>query len=359
MITTRRTRVWAVAAAILILFTPPASAQLLQKLTTQATPVVGSITCAPVQSSPKIEDGIRTWLQRGGTYDVPMSPGNAQSAVTIASFSTSDTLNRDDDRISIFSSRGPTWHDGFAKPDVAAPGQSLVSVSDSNATLFQQYPNARVGASYLRLSGTSMATAVASGVAALFVEAHRTNSVGAAEFAPNTVKAIVEHTSLGLRDDAGAEYDALTQGSGGLNAAGAIDFAGAIDSRLPLGSYWMSRVVMPATMIAGRATLWSQCVLWGGRPLSGAVLEQRQTAWLISSRWGQTLLWSGDSTLGQHVVWGTSDPVWGSHIVWGTGYTGSTDGQHIVWGTTGGPDATVWGNVAPVADGKGSPPDGN
>jgi serine protease AprX len=285
------------------------------------------------------------------------SPGNAPSAVTIGAFSTRDTLARDDDQISSFSSRGPTWHDGFAKPDVAAPGQSLVSVSDSGSTLFQRYATARVGTSYLRLSGTSMATAVATGVAALIVEAHRANS-GAPAFAPNTVKAILEHTSLGMRDASGAEYDALTQGSGGVNAAGAIDVAGAIDSRMPIGAYWLTRIVAPSTTIAGRATMWSQRVLWGGRPVSGTVLEQRQAAWLLSSRWGETLFWSGEPTWGQHVVWGTSDPVWGSHVVWGTGFTGTTDGQHVVWGTTGGPDDTVWGNIAPVADDRGSPPDG-
>jgi serine protease AprX len=286
------------------------------------------------------------------------SPGNAPSAVTIASFSTVDTLSRDDDRISIFSSRGPAWYDGLAKPDVAAPGQGLVSVSDSNSTLFQRYSSARVGTNYLRLSGTSMATAVASGVAALVIEAHRTNNPGAPDFAPNTVKAILEHSSLALRDAAGVEYDALTQGAGGVNAAGAVDFAGAIDSRLPLGLYWLTRIVTPVTTIAGRATLWSQRVLWGDQALFGTALEQRQIAWLPTSSWGQTLPWRGETTWGQHIVWGTSDPVWGSHIVWGDGYMGTTDGQHIVWGTTGGPDGTVWGNVAPVADGTGTPPDG-
>jgi hypothetical protein len=48
--------------------------------------------------------------------------------MTIASSSTRHTFGRDDDRISVFSSRGPTWHGGSAKPGVAAPGQSLVSV---------------------------------------------------------------------------------------------------------------------------------------------------------------------------------------------------------------------------------------
>jgi subtilase family protein len=70
--------------------------------------------------------------------------GNAPSAKTIGSFAaTRDTLRRDDDQISAFSSRGPTWHDRFAKPDVAAPGQSLVLVSEIK-TLFQRPPGRRL-----------------------------------------------------------------------------------------------------------------------------------------------------------------------------------------------------------------------
>jgi hypothetical protein len=59
---------------------------------------------------------------------------------------------------------------------------------------------------------------------------------------------------------------------------------------------------------------------------------------------------------GQHIVWRTSDPGWGSHIVWGNEFSGTTGGQHIVWRTTVGPDGTVCGDVAPIANNNGSPP---
>jgi len=58
--------------------------------------------------------------------------------MTVASSSIRHTFGRDDDRISVFSSRGPTWHDGFAKPGVAAPGQSLVSVMWSGVPVWGQ-----------------------------------------------------------------------------------------------------------------------------------------------------------------------------------------------------------------------------
>ena len=57
------------------------------------------------------------------------SPGNAPSALTVGSMGTAGTLERSDDTVSPFSSRGPTWYDGFSKPDVLAPGQGLVAIS--------------------------------------------------------------------------------------------------------------------------------------------------------------------------------------------------------------------------------------
>jgi serine protease AprX len=49
------------------------------------------------------------------------SPGNAPSSISVGATSTETTLTRDDDRVAPFSSRGPTWYDGIAKPDIVAP----------------------------------------------------------------------------------------------------------------------------------------------------------------------------------------------------------------------------------------------
>ena len=37
-----------------------------------------------------------------------------------------------------YSSRGPTWYDGFAKPDIVAPGHRLVSDGATASTLYQR-----------------------------------------------------------------------------------------------------------------------------------------------------------------------------------------------------------------------------
>ena len=53
------------------------------------------------------------------------SPGNAPSALTVGAASTRRHATRGDDRVADYSSRGPTWYDGFAKPDSGRPGQAL------------------------------------------------------------------------------------------------------------------------------------------------------------------------------------------------------------------------------------------
>ena len=89
-------------------------------------------------------------------YAGVVSPANAPSAITVGAVKTSDTNARLDDRVAPYSSRGPTWYDGMAKPDLVAPGQGLVSVAALDSTLYLNNPDLRVGDSYLSLSGTSM-----------------------------------------------------------------------------------------------------------------------------------------------------------------------------------------------------------
>ena len=122
------------------------------------------------------------------------SPGNAPSALTVAALKTFDTVTRLDDRIADYSSRGPTWYDGFAKPDLAVPGDSLLSVAAAGSTL-RAMNEARGGSGdYMRLSGTSMAAGVASGIAALMLDANH-------GLTPNALKAALEFSAIPVEDD--------------------------------------------------------------------------------------------------------------------------------------------------------------
>src|SRR5215831_5654451 len=114
-------------------------------------------------------------------YGGILSPANAPSAITVGALDTENTTTRSDDVVASYSSRGPTWYDGLPKPDLVAPGQSLISDAAIGSALFTVLPNAQIAgngglARYLCLSGTSMAAAVTSGVAALVIDASRSAS---------------------------------------------------------------------------------------------------------------------------------------------------------------------------------------
>ncbi|MDE3153552.1 MAG: S8 family peptidase, partial [Acidobacteriota bacterium] len=151
-------------------------------------------------------------------------PGNAPDALTVGAVMTQGTATRDDDRVAPYSSRGPTWYDGLAKPDVVAPGDLLVSDmshgsyldGELNALLHPgrgKIPrNLLVGTDYMELSGTSMSAGVTTGVVALMLQAHQQVEPNAPPLTPNIVKAILQFTASSLNDDTGTPYDVLTQG---------------------------------------------------------------------------------------------------------------------------------------------------
>jgi subtilisin family serine protease len=113
------------------------------------------------------------------------SPGNAPSAITSGSTNMFDTISRLDDRVSTFSSRGPTWYDGFLKPDVVAPGENVLSVAAVGSRLRSMQELRGNTGEYMRLSGTSMAAGVTSGIIALTLDINP-------KLTPNALKAILE-----------------------------------------------------------------------------------------------------------------------------------------------------------------------
>ena len=127
------------------------------------------------------------------------SPANAPSSIAVGAVDTKNSITRDGDAVAAFSSRGPTWFDALAKPDVVAPGVHLVSNTDTSSYLYTNLPNNRQtvnGHPMLDLTGTSMAAPIAAGVAALVLDAN-------SALMPNAVKAILEYTAIRLP---GADY---------------------------------------------------------------------------------------------------------------------------------------------------------
>jgi hypothetical protein len=271
-------------------------------------------------------------------YGAISAPGNAPWVLTVGASTTEGTVDRRDDKIALYSSRGPTMIDFAAKPDLVAPGSGTVSLATQNSLFYLTkagylLPSLRGGLlggllsmPYLTLSGTSMATPVVAGTVALMLEANP-------NLTPNMVKAILQFTA-----EAKTEYNFLTQGAGFLNTYGAVS----------LSRYF-------ATAQKGDhypdMKAWSKHILWGNKRVRGGVLTPGGTAWALNIVWGDSL-----TPEGQNIVWGEncdnascSNIVKGNNIVWGESDAndnvvwGNTDGDNIVWGDSFF-DNIVWGN---------------
>ena len=158
------------------------------------------------------------------------SPGNEPSAITVGASNTYGTNGRSDDGVASFSSRGPTrsfvtddegvkHYDNIIKPDIVAPGNKLIEAQSVDNYLIAHNPSLDAGVSgadsrkMMYLSGSSMATPVAAGTAALMLQANPS-------LTPNLVKALLMYTAQPL-----AGFNMLEQGAGQINTAGAIQLA--------------------------------------------------------------------------------------------------------------------------------------
>jgi serine protease AprX len=128
--------------------------------------------------------GPRT-LPDGTRYGTVTKPGDDPFVITVGAVDDRGTPALSDDRLPAFSSWGPTAH-GLAKPDVVAPGGRVISLR-SRGSVIDGLPGLLDG-TYRRGSGTSMAAAVTSGLAALLLDV-RDGADGRPAWRPDDVKA--------------------------------------------------------------------------------------------------------------------------------------------------------------------------
>lgn len=152
---------------------------------------------------------------RGAIGNTVTKPGDDPFVVTVGAADINGTATSADDSVAGFSSRGPD------KPDLVAPGVSIVATRAPGSTVDSFRPLARVGTAYFKGTGTSQAAAVVSGIAARMIEANPA-------LTPDEVKGVLLQTANAstLRGVAGA-------GAGLVDAAAAVQAVA--PSKVPVG----------------------------------------------------------------------------------------------------------------------------
>jgi serine protease AprX len=220
----------------------------------------GIVVCVAAGNSGKDSAGNKIY---GGVH----SPGIEPSAITVGAANTFGTDVRSDDTVTSYSSRGPTrgyytesngvkHYDNLVKPDLVAPGNKIINAMWQNSYLVTTYPylDAKVASKtskkMMYLSGTSVASPVVAGAAALLIERNP-------NLTPNLVKALLEYTAQPL-----SGFSNFDQGAGLLNVEGAVRLAASVKSNLnnlTVGAPLLTVAApLPTTTIA------LQPFTWGG-----------------------------------------------------------------------------------------------
>jgi len=126
-------------------------------------------------------------------------PGSARKVITVGASSSSGTVTISDDTIASFSNRGPSAF-GRLDPEVVAPGVSINSTSYTGG--------------YTIMSGTSMATPMVSGSAALLLQKNPA-------FTPAQVRAILMNTASNLTT---SNIHVFEKGAGIINLTNAFTY---------------------------------------------------------------------------------------------------------------------------------------
>jgi serine protease AprX len=236
----------------------------------------------------------------GAESGVSYAPANDPFVITVGASDVNNTLDTSDDVAAPFSAWGYT-PDGFAKPDLVAPGRFVVGPVPAGATLTQERPDHVLGSDTMELSGTSFAAPQVAGTAAMILARHP-------DWTPDQVKGALVDTARTL--------PAATPGSVG---AGELDIAAARRDPNPSNpNAGVDQFVTPDGTFDTSAwqTAAQASVAWGDVAWSDA-------AW-ASVAWGD-VAWS-DVAWGD-VAWG--DVAWGDAAQDGTAATPTISGDDL------------------------------
>ena len=274
----------------------------------------------------------------GPARDTVLTPGIDPYAITVGATDDRGTLGRGDDLLAWFSAWGSP--DSNAKPDLVAPGRRIVSLRVPGSALDTLFPErvvvAQNGATYFRLTGTSMATAVVSGAAALLL-------AGRPNLTPDQVKALLVGTTQPYGEDSGQVLpDPIADGSGLLNAYAATIAVpcDAAPNPVLLGGFLVGTLFSPTPVACANRglrpadgfaralypVLFGSPLQWKD-PLAGGIF------WALLT-W-DTLLWN--SAAWDNFAW--DSVVWDS-IAWDSIAWDSVAWDSIAW------DSVAWDSIA-------------
>jgi serine protease AprX len=108
------------------------------------------------------------------------APANDPFVITVGASDIADTVTRQDDSNAPWTSFGYTA-EGFAKPELAAPGRWMVGPVPTASVLATTFPDRLLNPGYMWMSGTSFSAPVVAGIAAQILARHPS-------FTPDQVK---------------------------------------------------------------------------------------------------------------------------------------------------------------------------
>jgi serine protease AprX len=234
-----------------------------------------------------------------GHYTIT-SPANSRKVITVGSLTDQGSgTNLNDDRVSSFSSRGPTLMDKILKPDLIAPGNKIVAPFSPGSTLGTLLPPARVFCGtngtcswrYLQLSGTSMAAGVVSGAVARMIQKDPT-------LTPSTVKARLMRTARKMYGDPTATGAGALDVEAALNATGVMN-AQALSPVMKLSSNGQIAYVQDTAALWGHSSwaagnIWANGYLWTDASAVGVsgYLWSNAYLWTNANLWADAYLWT-------------------------------------------------------------------
>ena len=232
---------------------------------------------------------------------VPFAPGNDPFVITVGADDIDGSVSTMNDIAAPWSAYGYT-RDGFAKPDIAAPGRFIVGPVPMSSTLALERPTNLVGSGYMQLSGTSFAAPIISGAAAQILAAHPS-------WTPDQVKGALMLTATPAPSAA-----PLSVGVGVVDVAKAVALSSAPNPNLSLNKFMVSE--------SGGSGKVFDAAAWASAAQSDAAWAS--AAW-SSAAWASAA-WS--SAAWASAAW--SSAAWAS-AAWASAAWSSTSTEDAAW----------------------------